>query len=63
MKTYFHKKHRLDYLQFEGLSIKSILFQGLHFLTVHHIEPILKKLRKYKGKCKNFLIKVLFVKA
>jgi hypothetical protein len=27
------------------------------------IEPIMKKLRKYKGKCKNFLIKVLFMKA
>jgi hypothetical protein len=62
MKMCFHKKHRLDYLQFMGLSIKLISFQGLHFLTVQHINPIIKKLRRYKGKCKNFLIKVLFMK-
>jgi hypothetical protein len=46
----FHKKHRLDYPQFVGLSIKLISFRQLHFLTVHHIKPILKKLRRYKGK-------------
>jgi hypothetical protein len=47
----------------QGIEHQIDLIPGLHFLTVHHIKPILKKLRKYKGKCKNFLIKVLFVKA
>jgi len=60
--VFFQRRHRLDYLQFVGLSIKLISFQRLHYLIDHHTKPIQKKQRRYKGKCKNFLIKVLFVK-
>jgi hypothetical protein len=45
-----------------GIEHQIDLIPGLHFLTFHHIDSILKKLRRYKGKCKNFLIKVLFMK-
>ena len=45
-----------------GIEHQLISFQGLHYLIDHHIEPTQKKQRRYRGKCKNFLIKVLFMK-
>ena len=52
---FFQRKHQLDFLLCEALSIKLISSLELHFLTMLHTAPTLKRLRKFKGKYKlNF---------
>jgi hypothetical protein len=50
----FLRKHQLDYLHCKKLSIKLISCMELHFLTIPHTEPTLKKPKKFKGKYKHF---------
>jgi hypothetical protein len=51
---FFRRKHQLGFLLCGALSIKLISFLELHFLTDQHTASILKKPKKYKGKCNHF---------
>jgi hypothetical protein len=45
----FAEENQLDFLHCEELSIKLISCLELHFLTILHTEPSLKKPKKFKG--------------